>query len=171
MVLDEQNQLVLPGSEKEGELCVRGCTLASGYYNNPERTAERFVQNPLNSAYPEIIYRTGDLVSYNDRGELLYHDRLDYQTKRLGYRIELGEIEAAAGLMPEIEECACIYDRGRQMILFLYTGTQTDKKILSKTLAGRVPRYMLPNKYIYLDEMPRNANGKIDRKRLKELYV
>lgn len=171
LVLDEQNRLVLPGSGKEGELCVRGCTLASGYYNNSERTAERFVQNPLNSAYPEIIYRTGDLVSYNDRGELLYHDRLDYQIKRLGYRIELGEIEAAAGRMPEVEECACIYDRGRQMILFLYTGTQTDKKILSKTLSGRIPRYMLPNKYIYLDEMPRNANGKIDRKRLKELYV
>ncbi len=171
LVLDEENRLVLPGSGKEGELCVRGCTLASGYYNNPERTAERFVQNPLNSAYPEIIYRTGDLVSYNDRGELLYHDRLDFQIKRLGYRIELGEIEAAAGLIPEIRDCACIYDRGKQMILFLYTGTQLDKRVLSKTLSGRIPRYMMPNKYIYLEEMPHNANGKIDRKRLKELYV
>lgn len=171
LVLDEENHLVVPGSGREGELCVRGCTLANGYYNNPEKTAERFVQNPLNSAYPEVIYRTGDLVSYNDRGELVYHDRMDFQIKRLGYRIELGEIEAAAGAIPEITECVCIYDKEKQMILFLYTGTLAEKRKLSKALSGRIPRYMMPNKYIYLDSMPRNANGKIDRKRLKETYV
>lgn len=171
LVLDEQNRLILPGSGQKGELCVRGCTLASGYYNNPEKTAERFVQNPLNPSYPEIIYRTGDLVSYNDKGELMYHDRLDFQIKRLGYRIELGEIEAAAGTVSGVGECACVYDSGRQMILLFYTGTQTDKKVLSKSLSGKIPRYMMPNRYIYLDNMPRNANGKIDRKRLKETYV
>ena len=171
LVLDEENRLVLPGSGKSGELCVRGCTLASGYYNNPEKTAERFVQNPLNPWYPETIYRTGDLVSYNERGELLYHDRMDFQIKRLGYRIELGEIEAAAGLVPEVADCACVYDSGKQMLVFLYTGSKMEKRELSGKLSERLPRYMMPNRYVYLEEMPRNPNGKIDRKRLKELYA
>ncbi len=171
LVLDEENHLVEPGSGKEGELCVRGCTLACGYYNNPEKTAERFVQNPLNPYYPEIIYRTGDLVSYDADGNLLYHDRLDFQIKRLGYRIELGEIEAAACLIEGIESCACVYDHGKQMILFLYTGTKLEKKVISGRLSEKIPRYMMPNRYLFLEEMPRNANGKIDRKRLKELYV
>lgn len=171
LVLDEQNCQILPGSGGEGELCVRGCTLASGYWGNEERTKERFVQNPLNPYYPEIIYRTGDVVSYNEEGELLYHDRMDYQIKRLGYRIELGEIEAACGRIGEIEDCACIYDPSRQMILFLYTGKKLEKKVISEKLSEKLPKYMMPNRYLYLEEMPRNANGKIDRKRLKELYV
>ena len=171
LVLDREDNLVLPGSGGEGELCVRGCTLALGYYNDPVRTGERFVQNPLNSSYPEIIYRTGDMVSYNDRGELVYHERMDCQIKRLGYRIELGEIEAAAGSIPQVRDCACVYDPSRQMILFLYTGQETEKKELSRRLSRKLPKYMMPNRYIYLEEMPRNPNGKIDRKRLKEGYV
>lgn len=171
LVLDEENRQILPGSERKGELCVKGCTVALGYYNNPERTWERFVQNPLNPHYPEVIYRTGDMVSFGSQGELIYHDRLDYQIKRLGYRIELGEIEAASGRIEEIKECACIYDPGKQMILFLYTGCKLEKREISRQLSEKIPKYMMPNRYIYLEEMPRNFNGKIDRKRLKELYV
>lgn len=170
LVLDEENRQILPGSGGAGELCVRGCTLASGYYHHPEKTRGRFVQNPLNPHYPEIIYRTGDLVSYNERGELVYRERMDCQIKRLGYRIELGEIEAASGKIPEIRDCACVYDPARQMILCFYTGQRLEQKELSGKLSAKLPKYMMPNRYVYLEEMPRNQNGKIDRKRLKELY-
>ena len=132
---------------------MRGCTLALGYYKNPERTAERFTQNPLQSDYPEIIYHTGDIVSYNERGELLYHDRMDFQMKRLGYRIELGEIEAAAGGIPDIEDCACIYDPAKQSILLCYTGTELSKANMKTAFSEKLPHYMMPNKYIYLETM------------------
>lgn len=111
------------------------------------------------------------MVSYNERGELMYHDRMDLQIKRLGYRIELGEIEAASGAVHGIRECACVYDPSRQMILFFYTGQKLEKRELSAGLSAKLPKYMMPNRYVYLEEMPRNQNGKIDRKRLKEQYV
>jgi D-alanine--poly(phosphoribitol) ligase subunit 1 len=78
--------------DEPGEICVRGSSLAVGYWNNPERTAKGFVQNPLNPHYPELIYRTGDSGYWNDRGEIMFLGRKDFQIKHLGYRIELGEI-------------------------------------------------------------------------------
>ncbi|MEY8337814.1 amino acid adenylation domain-containing protein [Lachnospiraceae bacterium 62-35] len=171
LVLDDKEELVLPGTERQGELCIRGCAMASGYYNDREKTAERFVQNPMNSHYPEIIYRTGDWVSYQEDGELLYHGRMDFQIKRLGYRIELGEIETAALGVKGIEACACVYHSKKQTIFLFYTGKEIDKKEISQGLSQRIPKYMLPGRYVYLLDMPRNANGKIDRKKLRELYV
>ena len=79
LVLNAHNQLVT--DDEIGELCVRGTCLSYGYYKSPEKTAEAFVQNPLNSVYPEMVYRTGDLVRYNERGELMYVCRKDYQIK------------------------------------------------------------------------------------------
>ena len=90
LVLDENDCLVQDGAM--GELCIYGSTLAYGYYNDPEKTAQVFIQNPLHRSYPEIIYRTGDLVRYNEKGELLYAGRKDFQIKHMGHRIELGEI-------------------------------------------------------------------------------
>ena len=92
LILDADNKLVTEAG-KEGELCVRGTSLAMGYYNNPEKTASAFVQNPLNHAYPETIYRTGDVVVINERGEIVFKGRKDTLIKHMGYRTELGEIE------------------------------------------------------------------------------
>ena len=92
LILNDVDQLVINANE-EGELCVRGSSLAMGYYNNPEKTAVAFVQNPLNNSYPEIIYRTGDVVCKNEFGEIIFKGRKDSLIKHLGYRIELGEIE------------------------------------------------------------------------------
>lgn len=88
LILNEDNKLVTKVNE-EGELCVRGSSLAMGYYNNPEKTAAAFVQNPLNSAYPELIYRTGDIVYVNALGEIVFKGRKDSLVKHMGYRTEL----------------------------------------------------------------------------------
>ena len=117
-----------------------------------------------------MIYRTGDLVRYGTDGLLEFCGRADHQIKHLGYRIELGEIEAAAGKVPGISSCACVYDQKKQRILFFYDGTETDRKTISSSLSQQLPRYMLPSRYVYLDPLPRNASGKIDRKYLQEQY-
>ena len=109
---------------EEGELFVRGSFVASGYYNNPEKTAEMFVQNPLNTAYPEICYKTGDLVKVNELGEIIYIGRKDFQIKRMGYRIELGEIEAAASALDGVKECACIFRKESDKIVLYYCASK-----------------------------------------------
>jgi len=169
LVLNEENKLV--EGDEVGELCIRGSSLSLGYYNDPEKTRGAFVQNPLNKAYPEIIYRTGDLVKYNEYGELMYISRKDFQIKHMGHRIELGEIETAVATIDDIETCACIYDDNKKKIVFFYVGAQVDGKCIKEELARKVPDYMLPNTIIYVKQLPYNANGKIDRKKLKESYI
>ncbi len=153
---------------EEGELYVRGSFLADGYYRNPDKTGAAFVQNPLNTAYPERVYRTGDLVKYNDRGELIYLCRKDFQIKRRGYRIELGEIEAAGNAINGIAICATVYDSNKDQLIFFYQGTIKEKETIAHELAIRVPDYMLPDVLIQVKAMPYNRNGKIDRKHLLE---
>lgn len=159
----------LAGEGQEGEICVRGTALTLGYYNDPARTAESFVQNPLNTAYPERIYRTGDIGRYNEAGELVFVSRKDYQIKHMGHRIELGEIEVNVDMLPDIRMAACIYDAGKSKIVLYYVGDATEKE-LAAVLKTKLPRYMLPNRIFRLDAMPFTANGKIDRVTLKNMY-
>lgn len=159
------------GYSREGELYVRGSFVALGYYGNDEKTRDAFVQNPLNDKYPELVYRTGDLVKYNRYGELVYISRKDYQIKHMGYRIELGEIEAAAGAIDGIRSYACIYDEADDKIVFIYEGRKKDDAELLEAFRRRVPHYMEPGRFVRVTAMPHNANGKIDRKRLKAEYI
>lgn len=167
LLLDEEGREVAKG--ETGELCMRGSCLALGYYNNTERTRQAFVQNPLHQRYPERIYHTGDLVRYDEYGNLIYISRKDFQIKHMGYRIELGEIESAGNTIEGIRDCACMYNTKRKKIVFFYDGTEIDTKVLTDALATRVPQYMIPGKVVYMKAMPHNANGKIDRAKLKEL--
>lgn len=169
LILDEEGKEVERG--EKGELCIRGSFLGLGYYNNPEKTKEVYVQNPCNPHYPELIYKTGDLVSINAFGELMYHGRMDFQIKHQGNRIELGEIEAATGGIKGIETCACIYDDINKKIVLLYKGDEIADEELVCALSEKIPKYMQPNVVIRIKEFPCNANGKIDRKRLKGAYV
>ena len=165
LVLNEKNEPVT--GDEIGELCVRGTSLSLGYYHHPEKTREAFVQNPLNPFVPEIIYRTGDLVKYNEYGEIIYLSRKDFQIKHMGHRIELGEIETAVSSLEEVSLCCCLYDEKRQRIVLFLEG-ELEKAFINERISGLVPEYMLPGKVICLEKMPINANGKIDRVKLKE---
>lgn len=167
LLLNDENQLCAQG--EEGELCVRGTSLAMGYYNNPEKTAAAFVQNPLNKAYPETIYRTGDIASINGRGEILFKGRKDTLVKHSGYRIELGEIEHVIINALKLVKNGCIvYDHDNKEIVFFYEDkTEKEVAVFRRELSAVLPRYMIPTRYIFIAEMPRNTNGKIDRLKLK----
>jgi len=167
ILLDENNKRAADG--EPGEICIRGTSLTMGYYNNPEKTAEAFVQNPLNTAYPELIYRTGDIGKYNEYGELVFVSRKDYQIKHMGHRIELGEIEVNVNMLEEIKLSGCIYDTEKGKIVLYYVGDMEAAE-LTKVLRDKLPRYMLPNYIEKLSEMPLTPNGKINRVFLKEKY-
>ena len=160
-----------PAKKNEvGEICVRGSSLALGYFNNPEKTSEVFIQNPLQKAYPELIYRTGDLGYYNEAGEIMFSARKDDQIKHMGFRIELGEIETALNSIDGISRCCCLFDREKDKIICVYSG-ESEKKDIILELNKLIPKYMFPNVYIKLDEVPLTANGKIDRIQLKKEYI
>jgi non-ribosomal peptide synthetase component F len=165
LILNDQNQ---PAAVDEpGELCVRGSSLSLGYWNNPERTAQAFVQNPLNPHYPELIYRTGDLVYRNGRGEIMFTGRKDFQIKHLGYRIELGEIEHAVLQVTGIRNCCVAYNAGKKEItLFFESDEEMTPAVIRERLLAFVPKYMLPTVFTRMDALPRNPNGKIDRQQL-----
>lgn len=164
LVLDESGLPV--AAEGTGELCVRSTSMNYGYYRDPERTAEVFVRNPLQEAYAETIYRTGDLVAFNEYGELEYVGRRDHQIKHMGQRIELGEIEANASAVDGVLENCCLYEAKRQRIVMFYSGSIGEKE-LGEALKTLLPAYMLPGKRIRMETLPHNLNGKIDRACLK----
>ncbi|NRT70274.1 amino acid adenylation domain-containing protein [Clostridium beijerinckii] len=169
LVVDEDGQLV-EECGKVGELLIRGSFLACGYYNNPEKTREAFIQNPLNKSYPETVYCTGDLVYWNENRELVYVSRKDFQIKHMGNRIELGEIENAMSALEGVDMCCCLYNKESDQIVAVYSGNLETKK-LSQNLKKKLPRYMLPNVCYNRSTMPLNMNGKIDRKKLIEEYI
>ena len=157
------------GQGETGEICIRGTSLTLGYYNNFEKTNEVFVQNPLNTAYPELIYRTGDLGRYNEYGELVFVSRKDYQIKHMGHRIELGEIEVNVNLLDGVKISGCIYDGQNGKIALYYVGDVEEKELIT-LLKDKLPRYMIPNYVKRLEQMPFTANGKIDRVTLKKMH-
>lgn len=163
LILNDNNQLCKQG--EEGELCIRGTSLAMGYYNNPEKTSVAFTQNPLNTKYPEIIYRTGDIVMENERGEIMFKGRRDTLIKHLGYRIELGEIEhVVVNTLKLVANGCVIYQKQDKEITLIYeNNAEISPAEFRKQLSQSLPKYMIPTKYIKVNKMPMNANGKIDR--------
>lgn len=161
LILDED------GKESEtGELCLLGPQVGLGYYGDRKRTAQGFVQNPFNPEYRETMYKTGDLVRLKGGG-LHFLGRRDQQIKHMGHRIELGEIEAALCCLDYVSEAAALYVANR---IVAVVSTREDGNVRGD-LRKALPGYMIPTDLRLMKELPKNANGKIDRARLRETYL
>ncbi len=164
------NQVVKTG--EKGELCLIGTNVSSGYYNDIKRTEESFVQNILITQYNEKMYKTGDMVSIDEKGVLHFKGRKDNQIKHLGYRIELEEIEAAINGLEYIKSCAVVYKRvneryGKIIAFITFKNDIVNEENIMMDLKAFLPQYMLPNVLKIRDFLPNNPNGKIDRKNLE----
>ncbi len=154
---------------QRGELCLRGSQLALGYYNDLERTQEAFVQYEKANAYHCKMYRTGDLVERKE-GKLYFLGRTDNQIKHMGYRIELEEIENNLIKIEGIKQCAVIHTLSKNNLSKLIAFVAMDQKVTEQEMRGKLqnflPGYMIPNQICFMDELPKNMNGKVDRQAL-----
>jgi hypothetical protein len=151
-----------------GEICVGGAGVAPGYLNRPELSHARFVPNPFNGGR---LYRSGDLARRRADGSLEYLGRIDQQVKIRGFRIELGEIESVILDHPAVREAAVVMmpTGSGESRLVAYVVTHADTGVPADLLAylrTRLPDYMVPAAFVFLDALPINENGKLDRRRL-----
>ena len=150
-----------------GELCVGGGSLARGYLDRPELTAERFVPDPFSPKPGGRLYRTGDRVRHLPDGSIDFLGRVDFQVKVRGFRIELGEVEAALLEHPAVREAAVLArDEPRRLIAYVAAYVAAEGALqeeLRELLTSRLPSYMVPSAFVVLPELPVGAHGKIDR--------
>lgn len=166
-ILDAQMQPVPPG--ELGELWIGGVQLAKGYLKDPERTASTFQPNPFADIPGETLYRSGDLAKELPDGNFEYHGRIDHQVKIRGFRVELGEIENALILHPAVQEAAVLamdYEAGQKRLVAWLAGQTIAARELKQFLAEKLPHYMIPQRIEWLPGLPKNHNGKLDRKAL-----
>ncbi len=170
-VVDDQLQLV--GPNVEGELLIGGPSIAGGYLNRPELTAEKFIKNPFrpDGADP-ILYRSGDAVSLDADNNIVFHGRIDDQVKIRGFRVELGEIETRLTNCPGVSQAAVVMqseDGADRLVAFLLPqpGADLSKQELREALRAQLPCYMVPNHFEIVADLPRLTSGKVDRKALR----
>ena len=168
-VLDPSVQPVPP--DVIGELYIGGAGVARGYLNRPELTAEHFLSDPFSGVPGARMYKTGDLARYRTDGTLEYFGRVDDQVKIRGYRVELGEIEAALAAQRHVQSCAVVAreDEPGKKVLVGYVvprGEAASADELRRFLREKLPDYMVPAQFVYLDALPLTPNGKVDRKAL-----
>ena len=167
ILLDEENNEVIE-KNKIGEICVVGSSLAIGYFNNKEQTNKAFTQNNNQNNYLETLYHTGDLAFYNEKDELIFSGRRDFQIKYLGHRIELEEIDKVIMQCDDVSRSCTIFDKKKSKIYAFYIG-DIEKGDLRKKISEELPAYMVPTLLIKIDEFPMTKNGKIDRVELLKI--
>lgn len=167
-IVDDQNHLQAIGIP--GELCIAGDGLARGYLNNPELTAEKFVNNPFESGTK--MYRTGDLAKWLPDGNIEFMGRKDYQVKIRGFRIEPGEIESRLLTHPAVKQALVLDKEDKQGAKFLCAYIvcleQIDLHHLRMHIAKELPDYMIPAFFVFMEQFPLTQNGKINRTALPE---
>lgn len=175
LVLDEAVKPVAQGDV--GDLYIRGVGLSPGYWRDPEKTAAAFVANPQSPDSTDRIYKTGDLARVGEDGLVYYLGRADSQIKSRGYRIELGEIEVALNSVGSLVEVAVVgaksdgFEGTAICCAFVPSaGHELTPVGLRKQIGASLPTYMLPTRWMRLDKLPKNQNGKIDRRSLKESF-
>lgn len=166
-ILDDEGQ-----DSCVGELCLIGPNVAAGYFNDMARTQAAFFTLLDADRFMKRMYRTGDLVR-EENGDLYFIGRKDNQIKHMGYRIELEEIEQALVKIPEVRQAAVIYRRDHaaygKLVGFVDCGNTLDSDAILSSLRNLVPEYMIPSRLVAMAELPKNANGKVDRQALKVL--
>jgi amino acid adenylation domain-containing protein len=171
-LVDPKGNRVATG--EAGEILVGGLGVSRGYLNRPDLTEERFIANPFAPEISPRLYRTGDLARFTENGELEFLGRIDDQVKIRGYRIELGEIESMLARHPAVKDCAVLAraDSGTEPRLVAYLVLRQDAppsvEVLRTHLAQKLPEYMVPSAFVFLDAFPLTINGKIDRKALPQ---
>lgn len=164
-VVDKYNNAVPVGVT--GELCIAGMNVGQGYLNNPELTAEKFIDNPFGEGK---LYRTGDLAYWREDGNIIFCGRKDFQIKLNGQRVEIGEIESVISDIMEVENTAVMvrHFNHRDVLVAFYCGKEGKETEIKDFCRERLPKYMVPSFIVHLDAMPLNQNGKLDRKILAE---
>ena len=167
MIVDENMEDVELG--QKGELFLVGPNVSLGYYNDLDRTSQSFIQNPKIKTHKDIVYRCGDVV-YEKDNLLWFSGRIDNQIKHMGYRIELEEIESALNGLEYISQSAVLYERVKviygKIIAFVATKENVSELQIKNELHNFLPEYMMPNIIEIKEELPKNANGKVDKKAL-----
>lgn len=172
LILDEEGRQV--EVNETGELCLLGPNVGRGYYNDSERTANSFVQNPCNEHFDEVIYKTGDLVRLDTNGDLYIQGRKDNQIKHMGYRIELEEIEAALNCLNYVSEATVLHTSVNglsRIIAVVAASEELDGERIRTDLKKIIPDYMIPSVFHREDVLPKNPNGKVDRRYLAQKYL
>lgn len=155
----------------EGELLVRGTSVAYGYLGDTERTEKAFIQNPLHDVFHDPLYCTGDLVRIDGSGDFQFLGRADHQVKLLGYRIELGEVEAVLGSLDEIEEVVVVFKatEPEEIGALMVVRDGVDRAALNAAMGEALPSYMVPTTVVDLEgDYPMTSNGKYDRRAITE---
>jgi D-alanine--poly(phosphoribitol) ligase subunit 1 len=172
IVVDDNNLSVK--DDVIGELYIGGPNVGIGYYNNLSKTQEVFVNNPNFTTHKEIVYKSGDLVSFDSKLNVFYFKgRKDNQIKRMGYRIELEEIENALNAIDFVQESAVIFvdnPNYQSKIIACLKSSENDKGRITSYLSKHLPIYMMPDMIEFYEQLPKNQNGKIDRLNLKSNY-
>jgi amino acid adenylation domain-containing protein len=174
-MFDERGKLAAEG--EVGEIYIGGAGVSPGYWRDSQKTADAFVPDPRPHRGSQRLYRTGDLGCRSADGLIYFLGRKDSQIKSRGYRIELGEIEAALNAVPEVAECAVVgiesdgFEGTSICCAFASAaGTRVMPVHLRAALGASLPVYMLPSRWKMMDALPKNVNGKIDRRGLREMF-